>query len=194
MFTAKVSGVSLAAAAQGSDCGVFQIGWALQPPVDGAIRNLYWATTNYTELWMTVHPLQPAIGKPGVPDLLLVFSVCYAGKTMPSPRREAEIRVQVNRGFIPALVPDPQLLIKIDETGWIDLLGPNFKHSTEYPSSCSPGTICAYTAVLVNVPVALLRQMALATDVAGTLSGTPSTANDLRRQSSCGLGSAHARA
>jgi hypothetical protein len=155
------------------ECGVFRIGWALNPPTDGEIREFHWDTVNYTELWMPLKPQQSRHGQAGVPDLLFVFSICFRGRTMPPHQDSVELRVQVNRNFFAALVPDPQLEITIDSDARYDLTGGDFKHWTEYPNGCRPGDICIYTAVLVDLPVQILRRIVAARMVRGTISGTP---------------------
>lgn len=161
-----------AVAAAPSDCGTSRIGWALNRD-DAEIHTFYWATTDFSELWLTIRPEQPSLGKPGVPELMLVFSICFHGKVMPSPQPSAELRIQVNRNFIAALVPDPSLAITIDNDRRYELTGPEFKHWTEYPFGCNVGDSCVYTAVLVDLPTEVLRRMAGATNVRGTISGTP---------------------
>lgn len=164
------------------ECGVFRIGWALSAPKDGEIRELYWATTNYTELWMTLKPRQPTLGQRGVPELLLVVSICFRGRTMPSPQESAELRVQVNRNFIAAPAPDPHLEIVIDRDIRHELTGSKFKHRTEYPAECRSGDGCVYTAILVDLPIEMLRRIADARTVTGTISGTPFELSDAQRR------------
>jgi len=154
------------------DCGVFQIGWALRAPKDGEIKELYRAPEGYTELWTTFTPHQPTQGEPGVPNLLLVFSVCYRGKAMPFPQKLVELRVQANRNFVAARVPDPRIEITINDNTRFDLTGGDFPMWTEYPHGCAPGD-CVYSGVLVDLPVDLVRRWVEAKRVTGTLSGTP---------------------
>jgi hypothetical protein len=178
-FTVIVLALSLglsegASAAPDPACGVPRIGWSLKPPKDGEIRELYWGIANYSELWMTLRPQQATLAskQTGVPELLLVFSICFPGKVMP-PQREAELRVEVNRNFIPAPAPDPRLGITINADGSYDLTGPDFRHSTEYLNGCSAGDLCVYTAELVDLPITILQRMATARTVTGAISGTP---------------------
>jgi hypothetical protein len=89
-----------------------------------------------------------------------------------SPQRSAELRIQVNRDFIPASVPEPTLQITIDND-LFDLTGKNFKHWIEYPLGCNPGDCGAYAAVLVDLPTEMLNRFVLATKVKGTLSDIP---------------------
>jgi hypothetical protein len=116
------------------DCGVFQIGWALRAAKDGEIKELYRAPEGYTELWTTFTPHQPTQGQPGVPNLLLVFSVCYRGKAMPFPQKLVELRVQANRNFVAARVPDPRIEITINDNTRFDLTGGTFQCGLNTPT------------------------------------------------------------
>lgn len=169
------SGTSIgrAAAAEPYECGTSRIGWAL-PAEDGDIRTLYWATTNATELYFKFTPQQPHSGEAGVPRLLFVFSICFAGRVQPaSSPSSAELRVQVLRNFAAALVPDPSVSIMVDKDRQYDLTGPGFKHWTEYPPGCAAGDGCAYSAVLVELPIEILRVIGAGGTAHVTISGVP---------------------
>lgn len=153
-------------------CEVPRIGWALKAPKEGKIEQLYWATKDYTELWTTLQPKQPARGQPGVPNLLLVFSICFRGRAISSPQDWAELRVQVNRNFIPAMIPDPRLEIRVDGETY-DLTAPAFQHWTEYPNGCHVGETCAYSAVLVDLKTDMIKRIAHASSVVGSIGGIP---------------------
>jgi hypothetical protein len=156
-----------------ADCRVPRSGWALKPAKHGEIGELYWATENYSELWITLKPLtiRPKDQRVVVPQILLIFSVCFPGKNLETPAPTAQIRAQINRDFMPASVSDPALEIAIDNRPFSDLTK-RFPHWTAYPDGCRPGDSCAHEAVIVDVPVTILRDMGAGRIVIGHVSGT----------------------
>ena len=46
-------------------------------------------------------------------------------------------------------------------------------HWTEYPNGCGTGDMCAYSAVLADIPVRLMRGWSDASTLTGALSETP---------------------
>lgn len=170
-----VSGASISNAATGDayECGTSRIGWT-RPGDDGEIRTLYWATTNSTELYFKFTPHQPQSGEAGVPQLLFVFSICFQGRVMPSSSpSSAELRVQMLRNFAAALVPDPSLSMMVDKDRQYELTGPGFRHWTEYSGGCAVGDSCVYSAVLVELPIEVLRVIGASASAHGTISGVP---------------------
>jgi hypothetical protein len=156
-----------------ADCRVPRSGWALKPAKHGEIGELYWATQKYSELWIAFEPLiiRPEDQGVVVPQILLIFSVCFPGKNLEKPVPAAQIRAQINRDFIPASVPDPALEISIDNRPFSDLTK-RFPHWTAYPDGCRPGDSCPHEAVIVDVPVPILRDMVAGRIVTGDVSGT----------------------
>lgn len=179
----SVGAADVASAAQAAtDCGVFRIGWSLEAPRDGELGDLYWATTNYTEVWTTFRPIQATRGQQGVPDILLVFSVCFKGKTLPIPQRSVEVRFQLNRNFIPSPFLVPRVEMVIDGATRRELTSAAFKSWIEYPNGCAAGDGCTHSAILVEVPVQELRRWAMARGFAGNASGTPFELSSTQRQ------------
>ena len=156
-----------------ADCRVPRSGWALKPVKHGEIGELHWATENYSERWITIKPfvIRPKEQKAAVPEILLIFSVCFPGKSQRSPLSTAQIRAQINRDFIPASVPPPKLEISLNNQLFSELTK-LFPRWTVVPDGCLPAEGCAYEAIIVEVPTSFLGEMAAASVVAGEVSGT----------------------
>ena len=171
--------VSTAAA----DCRIPRSGWALKPVKYGEIGELHWATENYSERWITIKPL--VIGardqKAAVPEILLIFSVCFPGKSQQSPLSTAQIRAQINRDFVPASLPPPKLEISLDDQPFSELTQ-QFPRWTVVPDGCLPADGCAYEAIIVEVPTSLLKKMAEASALIGDVSGTQFEIAPLQRE------------
>jgi hypothetical protein len=161
------------ALASAEPCGILRSGWALRPTKEGEIGQLFWELAKQSELWVTIKPTQ--VGpKPasGVPEILLVFSVCFPGKTLQAAPSTVQLRVQINRSFVPALVPDhPDVQIVVDGRSAHNLTGPRFKHWVDSPGD-GPGVVStAPNGVIIELPVSLLQEMATARTVDGTTAG-----------------------
>jgi hypothetical protein len=169
VLTVSLGAASTAAA----DCRVPRSGWALRPAEHGEIGELYWAAQNYSERWISIKPyiIRPKDQGPAIPEILLIFSVCFPGKNMETPVTTVQIRAQINRNFIPAFVPDPKLEISVNNQPFSELTK-LFPRWTAYPHNCLPADSCAYEAVIVEVPLSLLKEIATARVVTGDVSGT----------------------
>ena len=166
-----------------ADCRVPRSGWALKPVKDGEIGELHWATENYSERWVTIKPraIGPKDQKAAVPEILLVFSVCFPGRSLQSPLSTAQIRAQINRDFIPASVPPSKLAISLNNQPFTELTM-QLPSWTVVPDSCLPADGCAYEAIIVEVPTSLLSEMAAAFVVVGDVAGTQFEMSPLQRK------------
>jgi hypothetical protein len=165
-----------------ADCRVARSGWALKPVKHGEIGELHWATANYSERWITIKPVvRPKEQKAAVPEILLIFSVCFPGKNQQSPLSTAQIRAQINRDFIPASVPPPKIEISLSKQPFSELTK-LFPRWTVVADGCLPADGCAYEAIIVEVPISFLGEMAAASVVVGEVSGTQFEITPLQRE------------
>jgi hypothetical protein len=179
VLASSLWGVSTA----GADCRIPRSGWALKPVKNGEIGELHWATEDYSERWITIKPLviRPTDQKAAVPEILLIFSVCFPGKSQQSPLSNAQIRAQINRDFVPASLAPPKLEISLDGQPFSELTQ-QFPRWTVVPDGCLPADGCAYEAIIVEVPTSLLKKVAEASAVIGDVSGTQFEIAPLQRE------------
>lgn len=166
-----------------ADCRAPRSGWALKPVKHGEIGELHWATGDYSERWITIKPfvIRPKEQKAAGLELLLIFSVCFPGKSQQSPVSTAQIRAQINRDFLPASVPPPKLEISLNNQRFSELTK-LFRRWTVVPDGCLPADGCAYEAIIVEVPTSLLSEIATASVVVGQVSGTRFEITPLQRE------------
>jgi hypothetical protein len=159
-------------AADAAECGVFRNGWSLKPSADGERGELYWAIQGYTESWMTLRPSNAASGGRRNPGIRMVLSVCFKGRTMPTPLRTVQLRFQLDPGvFIADGKLVPELFLTLNGGSRLALAGPGLKSWLDYPPNCGTGDGCGYSAVIVDVPVSELETWSRAHSIMGSMSG-----------------------
>jgi hypothetical protein len=167
------AGSGLSQAVYSPECGVFRNGWLLRPSPEGELRDLYWAAQGYTESWMTLRLSSNSSSRgPATPGMSMVLSVCFKGRTMPTPQKTAQVRFQMDpRVVIADQKVVPEVFIALDGLQRRTLAGPGLPASRDYPPGCGTGDGCGYSAVIIDLAVSELEVWSRAHSITGSVSG-----------------------
>ena len=134
----------------------------LPPPGDGDIRQVYWELQNRSEVWLT---LEPKTTK-GERAPMLTFTFNFAGKSPAAPPSNVEVRAYAGTVY----APRADLVFVLDARQRIDLSSGRLLSGT--PSDYVAGTMT----------IAVLKQMAVASQVTGNALGFEFELTDAQRK------------